>query len=1565
MSRGLRRSVLAIVLTLLAGQAFALSNACNQVNSDWSGGRTIAPLGGGQDGVSFNYSNFNANEEIFYSATSTNSSSDELAGVITPPYVGMTDDNVNLFEYSASGTELSVSGTQALVANMSYYPYAYSGAQSGVMHVTMGCRLVAVAPTVTAVSPASGPTGGNTSVVITGTGFSAANPSGAVKFGATSANYTIDSDTRITATSPAGSAGTIDVTVTTPGGTSATRAADQFTYVAAPTVTAISPASGPISGGTTVTITGTGFATAGAVKFGATVAAYTINSNTQITATSPAGTGTIDVTVTTPGGTSATTAGDQFTYVAPPVLWSVSPNTGSTAGGTSVWLMGTNFTGVTSVTFGGTSATVTANTGTSLTVTTPAHATGAVDVVVTTPGGSVTGSGGFTYLTPPTATSITPAFGSPVGGTSVTITGTNLTGTTSVAFDGIDGTGLTVVNANTLTVTTPAHSPSFANVVITAPGGTATVSGGFLYAAVPMVSSVSPASGPISGGTTITINGFGFFAANSTGAVKFGSTVATYNVDSDTQITATAPAGAAGKVDVRVTTPGGTSPTNTFDWFTYVGAPTVSAVSPASGPTAGGTEVTITGSGFADASVTNAVKFGATVATYTIDDDTQIRATAPAGTGTVDITVANAGGTSATGSDDQFTYVALPSADATLSSLTLSDGTLSPAFASGTQAYTATVPNGTAWITASPVKADTHASVKVNGVLVTGASSGQITLAVGDNTVTVEVTAEDGTTQFSYTVTVFREPQALGFSPAAGSTFNWQVGQTYSQQFVATGGIGPYIFTVAPSGDALPAGYTFTSAGVLSGVATATGNADVDITVTDSGSRTATNTYHFHITASPITLAPATGSTLTAGTVGTAYTNSVTASGGVAPYSYVASGSLPPGISVGADGSLSGTPTADGTYNFSIEATDSDSTPVSGNASYTLVIAPAPTTLTLSPAAGSLTHGTVGTGYTTGITAAGGTGPYSYVASGSVPTGMTLAADGTLSGTPTVAGSYSFTVTATDSASPANSGDAAYTLVIDAASTGSFTFSPASGSHLTTGMPGEAYNASVTATGGTGALVYSLDHGDLPDGVVLNISTGALTGPVDAGADVKDYTFTIGVRDGNGATGSANYTITVKTRAVTAADKKITVAPGSSPANVDLTAGATGGPFVSAEMLSVEPANAGTAAIVNGEFAQAGGGGAIGWYLKFTPNGHYSGEVRVGYRLTSALGISNNGTITYALTFDAAKVADDVDNLVHGFVQSRQNLIASSIKVPGLLERRQMANATDPVTARMMPSDQGMTFGFSTSLAQLEAARDNADGLSGGGNAELSPFNIWIDGKFLAHSRNDNDGKWGAFAMISAGADYLVTDKALVGLSVHYDRMTDPTEEDAELTGNGWLAGPNASLEIGKGVFWDTSLLYGGSSNDIDTAFWDGNFDTSRWLFDTSVTGRWNLDTVTTIEPKLRAIYLSETVDDYMIENDKGDIIGLDGFTEEQLRISLGAEIARVSTLENDQTLTRKFGGSVGYSAIDGNGMFGSISAGLSLQTAGGWSIDGGLLLNIEGDGDKSVGAKIGVSGRM
>ena len=101
------------------------------------------------------------------------------------------------------------------------------------------------------------------------------------------------------------------------GGTSATSPADQFTYVAAPTVTGISPTTGPAAGGTMVTITGTGFTGATAVDFGTTPAtSVTVVSATTITADSPAGTGTVDVTVTTAGRDVGHSPADQFTYVA-------------------------------------------------------------------------------------------------------------------------------------------------------------------------------------------------------------------------------------------------------------------------------------------------------------------------------------------------------------------------------------------------------------------------------------------------------------------------------------------------------------------------------------------------------------------------------------------------------------------------------------------------------------------------------------------------------------------------------------------------------------------------------------------------------------------------------------------------------------------------------------------------------------------------------------------------------------------------------------------------------------------------------------------------------------------------------------------------------------------------------------------------------------------------------------------------------------------------------------------------------------------------------------------------
>ena len=254
-------------------------------------------------------------------------------------------------------------------------------------------------PTVTGVSPASGPSTGGTAVTITGTGFAGAL---SVNFGSgnPSATYTVSSSSAITATAPPGPLGTVDVTVTSAGGTSVASAADEYTYVAppAPTVTGVSPGTGPI--GTLLTITGTNLSGATAVDFGQDNPATTItvSNATTLYASAPPGTGSVDVTVTTPGGTSATSAADQFTYTVPPppTVTGVSPSSGFSS--YSIVVTGTNFTGASAVEFGATAASFTVNSATSITATAPSGS-GSVDVTVTTSGGTSATSAAdqFTY----------------------------------------------------------------------------------------------------------------------------------------------------------------------------------------------------------------------------------------------------------------------------------------------------------------------------------------------------------------------------------------------------------------------------------------------------------------------------------------------------------------------------------------------------------------------------------------------------------------------------------------------------------------------------------------------------------------------------------------------------------------------------------------------------------------------------------------------------------------------------------------------------------------------------------------------------------------------------------------------------------------------------------------------------------------------------------------------------------------------------------------------------------------------------------------------------------------
>jgi hypothetical protein len=206
-------------------------------------------------------------------------------------------------------------------------PYPVPPPQTG-LTITLSCpdESPAPTPTVTGLGVTSGPPAGGTSVQVSGTGFT---PTSTASFGGTAATSTqYLSPTALLAVSPAGS-GSADVVVQGPGGSSATSAADEFFYGNAPQVTGLSVTQGSTAGGTSVTISGSGFTGATGVGFGSQPAsAFTVTSDGAIQATAPAGmAGTVDVTVETPAGGSTPVSADQFTYVTPSSGGGINTNT--------------------------------------------------------------------------------------------------------------------------------------------------------------------------------------------------------------------------------------------------------------------------------------------------------------------------------------------------------------------------------------------------------------------------------------------------------------------------------------------------------------------------------------------------------------------------------------------------------------------------------------------------------------------------------------------------------------------------------------------------------------------------------------------------------------------------------------------------------------------------------------------------------------------------------------------------------------------------------------------------------------------------------------------------------------------------------------------------------------------------------------------------------------------------------------------------------------------------------------------------------------------------------------
>jgi hypothetical protein len=534
-------------------------------------------------------------------------------------------------------------------------------------------------PSVSSVSPSSGTSSGGTSVTITGSGFTGA---AAVTFGGTAAaTFIVVSDTTITVTSPAHAPGVANVRVTGPGGQSPTVTPDQFTYALTFTV------AGPSAG-----------TTAGSATTAANATADTADAARQISVTpSTLGSASMPLTLSLAGssayfanpGTGYALSNNNQTATCSTVANCASTLFVDDAVAESATLGGSDGSGdtaVTTLTFNGidyslssgacptndvdttTNCMTQGQVGAPISVTVhyAAGQNGSNDsdgafrqVVLTVTGPSGGGSPAITGASPSTPNSITCTTDAS-GNCSLTIVDTNPVDTDDTSVSGHKGHDtITVAISGTSAVPYPAVGSIGSGM---ATSGSQAALNMTSATAAPALSGLSPTSGSTAGGTSVTITGTGFTGAT---AVTFGGTAAkSFSVKSDTKVVAVSSAHGAATTNVRVTGPGGQSAVVTpADQFTYAApqvVPVVSGVSPASGLPAGGTRVSVTGSGFTAAST---VAFGGVAAaSVSFVSSTELDVMSPAhAAGTTNVRVTTKAGQSAVVTPaDQFTYAGVP-----------------------------------------------------------------------------------------------------------------------------------------------------------------------------------------------------------------------------------------------------------------------------------------------------------------------------------------------------------------------------------------------------------------------------------------------------------------------------------------------------------------------------------------------------------------------------------------------------------------------------------------------------------------------------------------------------------------------------------------------------------------------------------------------------------------------------------------------------------------------------------------------------------------------------------------
>jgi len=380
---------------------------------------------------------------------------------------------------------------------------------------------------------------------------------------------------------------------------------------------------------------------------------------------------------------------------------------------------------------------------------------------------------------------------------------------------------------------------------------------------------------------------------------------------------------------------------------------------------------------------------------------------------------------------------------------------------------------------------------------------------IGEHTLAVRLIDAAGNATIVGTRSIVFQNQV--FSIVTTDIARGTLGQPYSQQLSAANGHPPYTWTLISG--SLATGLSLNAAGLISGTPTVFGNFLIGVRATDSTGATAVATFTLTILSDVEPLRIISSGDLTQGSTGVAYAHQLLFTGGHPPRTWsMGTGSLPPGLSLGTvSGVISGTPTLVGTYNFTVQLTDSTQLTVSSQP-LRIVVVPGPLRVLTG---GDLTRGGVGVSYGFALQGIGGLAPYTWaMASGALPAGLSLNQNsGLISGIPTQYGTFSFTVGLTDSQHPPfTATSATLRIIVDPAP-----LIITSSGDLTNGRINVDYSYQLVATGGRTPYVWALatGSGPLPPGLTLDTSTGVISGRPTA---TGQFPFTVTVTDGTPTT---------------------------------------------------------------------------------------------------------------------------------------------------------------------------------------------------------------------------------------------------------------------------------------------------------------------------------------------------------------------------------------------------------------------------------------------------------------